>query len=624
MPEIDDLVNMAPDASGVVIAGPGTGKTHRIGERIASVLAQDVNLEDIVVVTLTNETVKSLRKRLPTVPVQTMHSWALSRLNEVGDAARRRPADPWEQRYLVCPDIQALARLAGVKVDVDAVPKFLTRLGAGFRTTAGSAPSLTSEEEALRAAWMKVREFLLLRLFDELAFDLLALMRDGHDLARPPRSMLVDEYQDLTPVELELIHLIAERYGTGVFAAGDDRQSIYGFREADPFGLNNFATVYGTDGPAYMAKSFRCPKRVLALAEAVASHMPVVPGLSGRPAMESSDDLGEGEVRVATFKSIQTETAFIVRDIARRVGERPPVPEPEGDEAAETERKEDIAVIVPRGVEIYEAALNEASEKLGLGLTFRDSRDATPLASDLGFRFVLAVLRVAEDADDEIAWRALVFLGHGIGATRLQRMYAEHDRLTVALRAEAAVDTASRTLVEAAEKARAEINLAEDEATIRASVEDVADAIGFAGPLPWDEIGEAVEADPLATATPTPHRNLLSACRKISHKKVTEDPPEPNEVRIYTVFGAKGQQWDHVYVAGAFYQAFLDQAPADGLRRLYVALTRTMESLTVTLPRYVKHTQLARVIGADATGLLPAFTEACTEAGVEREADPDS
>lgn len=56
-----------------------------------------------------------------------------------------------------------------------------------------------------------------------------------------------------------------------------------------------------------------------------------------------------------------------------------------------------------------------------------------------------------------------------------------------------------------------------------------------------------------------------------------EDPAEPNEIRIYTVFGATGQQWDHVYVAGAFYQAFLDQAPADGLRRLYVALTRAMQ-----------------------------------------------
>lgn len=518
MPDIDDLIAMAPEESGVVIAGPGTGKTHRIGERIYSMLAKDVNLEDIVVVTLTNETVKSLRKRLPTVPVQTMHSWALSRLNEVGDAVRRRPADAWEERNLVCPDIQALARLAGVKVDVDAVPKFLGRLGAGFRTTAGAAPSLTSEEEALRAAWLKVRDFLLLRLFDELAFDLLALMRDGHGLARPPKSMLVDEYQDLTPVELELIHLIVERYGTGVFATGDDRQSIYGFREADPFGLNNFADVYLTEGPAYMSKSFRCPKRVLALAEAVASHMPVVPGLSGRPDMESSDDLGEGEVRVATFKSIQAETAFIVRDIARRIAGQHPLPESDAYEGTETERKEDIAVIVPRGVEIYEAALNEASDKIGLGLSFRDSREATPLASDSGFRFVLAVLRIAEDADDELAWRAVVHLGHGIGATRLHQMYAEHDRLTVALRAEAPVDNATRTLVEAVEKARADVNLAEDEGGVREAVQQFAEAIGFGQPLPWDEIGDAVEAPFRNDYSDAPSRCFRHAGRSLTRR----------------------------------------------------------------------------------------------------------
>ena len=104
---------------------------------------------------------------------------------------------------------------------------------------------------------------------------------------------------------------------------------------------------------------------------------------------------------------------------------------------------------------------------------------------------------------------------------------------------------------------------------------------------------------------------------------MSEDPPEPNEIRIYTVFGAKGQQWDHVYLAGAFNQAFVDRAPADGLRRLYVALTRAMQSLTVTLPRWVKHTQLARVIGADATSFLPQFAEACSAVDIERETDPN-
>lgn len=618
MQEIDDLVGMPPDASGVVIAGPGTGKTHRIGERINSLLRQEVNLDDIVVVSLTNETVRALQERLPTVPIQTMHSYALARLNEVGDATRRRPADKWEERYLVSPDIKALA---GVKVNVDKVPNFLKRLGAGFRTTAGALPDLTADEEALRGAWLRVREFLLLRLFDEMSFDLLNLMRDGHEFARPPRSILVDEYQDLTPVELELIHEISERYGAGVFAAGDDRQSIYGFREADPLGLNNFSAVYRTDGPAFMSKSFRCPGSILALAEAVASRMPVVPGLTDRPAMESSDDLGDGEVRVATFKSIQAETAFLVKDVARRLAETEA--EYDAREVPEAERKPQVAVIVPRGVEIYENFLNEASVDAGLGLTFHDSRSPSSLAFDLGFRFVLALLRVADDADDELAWRALVQLAPGIGATRLEKMYAGYNRLTVALRGEAPLDRAIRRLLEAVERARAEIVLSEDEGALREAIARVVDAIGFGSELPWDEINGSADVASEAVAEVPPHRTLLAACRKIAHRRVGDEQPTANEVRIYTIHAAKGQEWNHVFIAGAFYHAFLDQAtPADGLRRLYVGITRAMQSLTVTLPRYVRYTQVARMIGADATGFLQQFVEACNEIGVERQADP--
>jgi len=618
MPTIEELIADPPEGSGVVIAGPGTGKTHQIGERINSLLTQDVNLEDMVVVTLTNETVRALEERLPTVPIKTMHSYALARLNEIGDATRRRPADKWEERYLVSPDMKALS---GIKVNVDRIPKFLKRLGAGFRTTAGAVPDLTPDEEALRGAWLRVREFLLLRLFDEMSFDLLNLMRDGHELARPPKSMLVDEYQDLTPVELELLHEISERYGAGVFAAGDDRQSIYGFREADPLGLNNFSEVYGTDGPAFMSKSFRCPGRILALAEAVASHMPVVPGLTDRPSMESSDHLGDGEVRVATFKSIQAETAFLVRQVSQRLAET--LAEYDAENVPEEERKPQVAVIVPRGVEIYENFLNEASEDAGLGLTFRDSRTPSSLAFDLGFRFVLALLRLAEDSDDELAWRALVHLSPGIGATRMEKMYAGYNRLTVALRGEAPLDGVIRTLVDAVEQARADIALAEGDAAIRDAVATAADAVGFTAELPWDEIDDSTTVDPEATAQPSPHRVLLAVCQKIAHRRIGEEKPGENEVRIYTIHAAKGQQWNHVFIAGAFYHAFLDQAtPADGLRKLYVGLTRAMRSLTVTLPRYVRYTQVARMIDADATGFLPQFVEACNDVHIARETDP--
>jgi superfamily I DNA/RNA helicase len=69
----------------------------------------------------------------------------------------------------------------------------------------------------------------------------------------------------------------------------------------------------------------------------------------------------------------------------------------------------------------------------------------------------------------------------------------------------------------------------------------------------------------------------------------------PQAVGLYTIFGAKGQQWDHVFPVGAYSQGFTGRAAlAEGLRLLYVALTRTKVSLTVTYPRGIRYTQLAQ------------------------------
>lgn len=608
MPTIEELVAMHPEGSGVLIAGPGAGKTHRIGERIESLLKQEVNLGEILVVSLTNETVRSLKKRLPNVRISTLHSYALSQLNALGDAMRRRMADRWEERYLVSPDIQMIAKRFAVRVQVDRIPKFLTRLGAGFRETAGALPSLSDEDELLRTAWLRVRDFLRIRLPDELCYDLLGLLRDGHNLPYPPRSLLVDEYQDLTPVELELVHEISQRYKAGVFACGDDRQSIYGFREADPLGLNNFSSVYGTAGPAYLSRSFRCPGKVLLLAEKVAAHMPAVPGLSDRPNMESSGELGDGEVRVASFKSPQAEAAWIVAEILRRRTQN---------------AGGDLAVIVARGVEAYITFLNEASEKLKADLVFADSRTGLPIRSDPGFRFLYALLRVASDADDELAWRALVALAAGIGKTRIERMYADYDRLTVALRGIAPTDSVVRRLLEAVDSARPGIVLGDELDPLKEAVAASAEAIGFIHPIPWEAIAGLLDEEG-AGSDLLVYEAVLAVCTDLAHRTVADEEVPEDQILVYTIYGSKGQQWDHVYLAGTATQAFHDTAPADGLRRLYVAITRAKRSLAVTMTRYLHWTHLEKVLGVTATGFPPQFAEACDAAGIVREADPDT
>ena len=90
------------------------------------------------------------------------------------------------------------------------------------------------------------------------------------------------------------------------------------------------------------------------------------------------------------------------------------------------------------------------------------------------------------------------------------------------------------------------------------------------------------------------------------------------DIGVYTVHQAKGLQAEHVFLLGAFTQAFVDENPADGIRRLYVAVTRARNNLTVTLGRFVrgKNNPLSRFLGTNAVELSPHVMEAAQRAGV--------
>ena len=60
-----------------------------------------------------------------------------------------------------------------------------------------------------------------------------ALEQDGQLLAEwqaRTRYLLVDEYQDINEAQCRLIQLLAAGHPDGLFAVGDDDQSIYSFR----------------------------------------------------------------------------------------------------------------------------------------------------------------------------------------------------------------------------------------------------------------------------------------------------------------------------------------------------------------------------------------------------------
>jgi superfamily I DNA/RNA helicase len=614
MPTVEELLAAAPNAHGALIAGPGAGKSYNIGQRVDSLRSQGIDTDDIVLLTLTNATARTLRDRFPAVPVRTVHTYTLTALARLGAVAGRRVADRWEQREFVRRDIQSIAEEGGHPYRIDIVDDFLTAYGTGFRDEPLAEPVLTEDEAILRAAWERVREFLLLHVFDDFAPELEQLLREGLHMPNPPRAVVVDEYQDLTPVELRLIQMISAEGDAGVFACGDDMQSIYGFRDAAVGGLAALPAQYGIVGPAYLSKSRRCPMPVIDLAEEVVERMPGRAALAARPRMTSLGDR-EGEVRILTFPSHLAETRWVAQDIARRRRET---------------HDEGVAVIVPGATRLYVQALNAASEHYGLDLTFADSRTRLPLEDDRGFRFAYAVLRLASNREDQLAWRTILHLVPWQPSERISRLYNSGDTpLTVALRARAALDRSLASLVDRVAAAYDAVGSADSRDEVMAAIDDAARDLRVPA-APWDDV-LAVLDEPMAAeeesipndTTPEHARELLAAGRRAVNRVAADLEPGENQVFVYTIFQAKGQEWDHVYLAGAYRRGFRDQNNriGEGTRLLYVALTRAGKSLTISKFNSTAHrAALIAATGTASPAFPPVLVEAAAAAGVPIEA----
>ena len=79
------------------------------------------------------------------------------------------------------------------------------------------------------------------------------------------RYVNVDEAQDTSLLQHKIIQLLGEK--STIFMVGDDDQSIYGFRGADPTNLLDFGHIYPDAQTYFMETNYRCGTNIAAAAD---------------------------------------------------------------------------------------------------------------------------------------------------------------------------------------------------------------------------------------------------------------------------------------------------------------------------------------------------------------------
>ena len=302
----------------LVLAGPGAGKTFCLIERIRFLIEQHgFQPARICAFTFTNkaagEITHRLQARLGTAAERikrgTIHAFCAELLRELGAEVLLEPGfGIADEEY----QLNVLRRIEGPRKWHRSV---LTRFSAHrFRND-----PLQHNDMILFHQYERFLTDRKLVDFDTLVIKAAELLESDGAAAAGLRSrwdvVLVDEFQDLNPVQYRVIRALARDH-RHVFAVGDDEQSIYSWAGADPKVFRDFANDFdiGASTTVHLEENRRCPEDVFALArKLMLANTPIF----GDRIVPRADRASTFPIRTLAFETDDDEEAWIVDDIRR-------------------------------------------------------------------------------------------------------------------------------------------------------------------------------------------------------------------------------------------------------------------------------------------------------------------
>ena len=262
----------------LVVAGPGSGKTTVLTERLVYLLKNAADSGSCLLLSFTRASSKEMslrfRKRgLSGVSphFSTIHALCLSLLKEGRGVGKENLVNlyekmDWISRYFL---EQGIAR---EEVE-ELLPNYCNQISY-FK-------SITEEERLAFLREEKNENFLPLfqyyemmrkkrsKLdFEDLLIEVLLELQKNTDLAelwkRRYTHILVDEFQDLSLIQYAILKGLAER-GASLFVVGDEDQSIYGFRGASPDILFRFEKDFPFCEKIFLQDNFRSKEEIVEL-----------------------------------------------------------------------------------------------------------------------------------------------------------------------------------------------------------------------------------------------------------------------------------------------------------------------------------------------------------------------
>ena len=588
---------LAGDGPVLVVAGPGTGKTKTLTVRLAYLLAErHIAPEALLAVTFTTRAAREMRERLEgligsqadRVFLGTFHGFCFQLLKTEGHRLDLPPDFGVADRRDQITIMQRALRRLGQPDTRTATQRKLHEVIAFRRRQANVEPPVEDKgmAEIAEAYQRHLRKCELLD-FDELLFLGVRLLEGCADVRESLRQryahVLVDEFQDVDPVQRQLLRFLAGDRNR-LWAVGDGDQAIYAFRGAESEHLLRFERHFPNGRVITLEQSYRFTPQIAAVASQVIRR-----NAARRPLTLTTAKASGMPVHVVSFPGEQAEAAWVVRQIEERVGGTSHYQQYKGKVTDTVSQREqsfrDVAVLCRLHAltkPLQEALRNSGIPHRVVGETrFFDKS----IVKD-----VLAYLRVIHNPHDDSSFaHVLTRPPRGIGGQTQAALEAEAERYGLSLYAalgRSAVLSPSQTrgaksLVQLMDDVRKN----KDEKSLAQFIAHVADVTGL---RQW-----RIDQDPR-------HENDLLLLRSIAAKydevntaaaleqfleeaslavEVDDYDASIDAVSLMTIHAAKGLEFPEVMLCGVEEGSLPhEDADLEEERRLfYVGLTRAKE-----------------------------------------------
>ena len=613
----------------LILAGAGSGKTSTMTYRIAHLIAdRHVSAENILGLSFTNKAATELKDRVKRLVIEqagkraikgltitTFHSLCARMLRSHAECLG------FQKNFTILDQNDQLDVLKQVlkqihiddrRFDADVI---LFQIGQAknkllspdqaqeyFLETGKLASDYAIATASCFPKYQEQLKLLNAMDFDDLIYQTVRLLEQHPDVRSLYnalfRHILVDEYQDTNPSQFRILRLLTERQ-QNICVVGDDDQSIYAWRGADPTHILEFSHHYPAARVIALEQNYRSTSRILEAANRV------IENNKTRYSKKLWSDRGLGEpITEVIVEEDRAEAEFVAQEIQKRLREL-------------SFQCKDFAILYRSNAQsrLFEVALrrNGIPYKIVGGLSFLARKEV---------KDVLSYWRIISNSKDDAALRRIInWPARGIGKTSIESLsdwaFQNHQPLFQSLENTQQLSPKAATAVQGfremilslhaelvslpalpelvSQWAKRSLERLKIQAAL---LEDSDDPVQAA--KKWENVEELIHSigqmkpeDGLQTGEDFLREFLNRMALEANEEEKSQDDPEDdfqkNQVTLLTLHGSKGLEYRMVFLVGMEdgflpHKRTIDEAVDFGEERrlCYVGITRAKEHLFLT------------------------------------------